>query len=409
MLSPRLRWFAAIFLLLASAASSQGTVWIVDTVPGADFATLLPAVQAAQDGDTIVVRRVAIGPFGPFETVTIEGKGLSIVVAPGSNFPGIEAVTIRGLAADQSVTVQGLGVRRGYLLDECDGQVWLERCASGGGEAFAPIQVFDSDDVVLVSGGFTINPPFGAAPGDPMQNGLRVINSSVACFDTLIRGNGGGPGIFATNSTLHLESCEVSGGWGRFGENGDFGTGCCCTSGQDGGVGLRLSSGSTCRVRATSIVGGPGGLGGSNPGGGDCSDGAPGASLDVPSGNTYAELFGIERSVRVPSPVSESGSAALLFEGGSGDLTFLLITRDPLRLSLDVPYAGELFFDPAFGVFPVGVLDANGTLVFGLTAPPPVAPFAALELTAQALYFHATTGLPSVSAPSRAVFLDAAL
>ena len=67
-----LRAPACLSLLLASAMSAQGTVWTVDFDGSGDFDEIQPAVDAAADGDVILV---APGGYAPFR---ISGKGLRV-------------------------------------------------------------------------------------------------------------------------------------------------------------------------------------------------------------------------------------------------------------------------------------------------------------------------------------------
>jgi pectin methylesterase-like acyl-CoA thioesterase len=63
-------------LALALSAAALADVHVVDASGGGDFTTLQAAVNAAADGDTLLVRS------GSYDGFLLTGKGLSIVAEP---------------------------------------------------------------------------------------------------------------------------------------------------------------------------------------------------------------------------------------------------------------------------------------------------------------------------------------
>lgn len=119
-------------LLLALACAAPDLL-VVDQQggPGADFTALEVAIDAAADGDILLVRSgsysVPPQPFsgpGPFE---IDGKGLTLVEAPGGTVT-VNGLVVRNLLADQSVVVRGIDLELGAVLsgDDCEGPIWVE-------------------------------------------------------------------------------------------------------------------------------------------------------------------------------------------------------------------------------------------------------------------------------------------
>ena len=94
--------------LLAALPPAQSQVWIVDDslAAPADFATVQEAVDAATDGDIVLVRP------GLYPSFTIDGKSLRVVgLEEGGHRPYIQnlvfdEVVITALTAGQEVTLQ---------------------------------------------------------------------------------------------------------------------------------------------------------------------------------------------------------------------------------------------------------------------------------------------------------------
>ena len=80
-LDMRLALLPTFALLLASSqVDAQGKLWVVDDDggPGVDFTAIQDAVDAAVDGDGILVRP------GDYGRVTIDGKSLRVIDRLGS-------------------------------------------------------------------------------------------------------------------------------------------------------------------------------------------------------------------------------------------------------------------------------------------------------------------------------------
>src|SRR6187402_1540088 len=93
-------------LLLASAARAD--VFVVDASGGGDFTTLQAAVNAAADGDTLLVRT------GSYAGFLLTGKGLSIVAERGAE-PKVSAdVRLLSITAGHTVVLSGLRVTATY-------------------------------------------------------------------------------------------------------------------------------------------------------------------------------------------------------------------------------------------------------------------------------------------------------
>ncbi|HEX5011641.1 MAG TPA: hypothetical protein VFY71_14705, partial [Planctomycetota bacterium] len=101
-------------VLAATPAAAQGALWIVDDDggPGVDATDIQAAIDAAADGDVILVRS------GVYSSLVLDGRSLSVIGEDGEDVelaPG--TVSVAHLAADQRVLLRGLDVvHAGFFL-----------------------------------------------------------------------------------------------------------------------------------------------------------------------------------------------------------------------------------------------------------------------------------------------------
>jgi hypothetical protein len=202
-------------LLCAGPLAAQST-WVVDVAGGGDFMSLQAAVNAASDGDTILVDYWS-GLAVPWSlTLT---KGLTIV---GVGFDRAEVwghLVIDGLAAPQRVvlrTLQGdtiTGLPLSITVQHCAGTVVLDDLVLDSdhgpfsGATDVTVTVLDSAHVAIARSQLHGNV------------GLRVEASAVTCTGTTIRGRtiDVGPGsaaaaVTATNGRVWFADCTLAGG-----------------------------------------------------------------------------------------------------------------------------------------------------------------------------------------------------
>ena len=118
----------AITLALASfPAAARAEVLVVDADGSADFTTLQAAIDAARDGDLILVRH------GDYGAAKIVGKGLHLAVL-GDDVVTSGDVELRNLAPGQTVLLSGLpatrpgGLGPRLIIDGCAGSVRIHGC-----------------------------------------------------------------------------------------------------------------------------------------------------------------------------------------------------------------------------------------------------------------------------------------
>jgi hypothetical protein len=134
---------------LATVAPAQ-QVHVVDDSGGVgvEFTSLTAAVQAAGNGDVLLMRS---GTYS--QAFTIDGKSLVLAADTGAavDLQGWP-VTIRNLGTSQAVTLRGLhGFATGWKLESNAGTVWFEDCFLEFGGAFDPgtISAVDCAHVVV--------------------------------------------------------------------------------------------------------------------------------------------------------------------------------------------------------------------------------------------------------------------
>jgi len=208
--------YLACSILGASAVSAQRT-WIVKKHQdqGVDFVEIQSAVNAAADGDFILV-----GP-GSYRGTVIDGKSLVIQAEPGedvdvSGFGAVPlgSLTIQNIGANQRVAVRGIdapvgaggGTKSGLIVKDCSGPVLVEDAYYEGTAAFpgivaSGVLVLRSSSVTLVD--CTIQAGFDVL--GQYDNGLQVTDSVVHALSCSVTGENGvalnGGELFFSGST----------------------------------------------------------------------------------------------------------------------------------------------------------------------------------------------------------------
>ena len=141
--------------LCAAGASAQKT-WIVDGTGGGDFKIPQQAVDAAKDGDAIVIRA------GVYASFTVSKKSLCI---RGENRPQVFIVWIDKVPTGGRLTLKGIEAN-GVDIKTCPGAVHCEdlRLASPiwpflSVEDCAQVSVTDTTCVKITGSSYTLTPP----------------------------------------------------------------------------------------------------------------------------------------------------------------------------------------------------------------------------------------------------------
>lgn len=331
-----LRAVALAALTLPGAAQS---VWVVDATdgPGTDFTTLWSAIDAASEGDVLLVRP---GVYG----AVIDGKSL-VLLGDGATLPELSSLEIRGIDATQLVAVRGLEMKLGTaVLEGCAGTVLLEDWRSIG------LWISHCEDVVLRNAELTGNVAVGMPAG-----GIDATESDVFVYDSSVRGlpgfltPQGSPAVILDGGSLWLHGSSAIGGDG----SGFF---------PCGGAGIRMAGAAPLVRLLDSIVqGGSGGCG--QPGSAPAFD-------DVSTGGVVIAFPGIgARSASAPSPLREGQATSVTFEGEPGDLCWLLLSARPVAAHALPPILGFCHADTPFQAVISAQIPAGGVLQQPFVAP----------------------------------------
>jgi len=326
----RLSFLAMI--VCGSVTSAQGKVWVVDDDggPGVDFTEVQSAVDAAADGDVVLIED------GSYVAVTVSGKGLTLAGEEDAQVL-VGRLNVAGLGANQSFVARDLTIGtssvvigRGehLLLPDNSGPILFEECSIGTlltlDTRGATVDACAS--VVFVHSELHGSPGVSGLIGQA-RPGLVITTSSVHLFFCDVRGGrgkdgdtgdvdgkGGATGISITGGFLYLGGATVEGGAG-----GDAFF-LSCGFGGNGGFGLAIGdAASVVRILDSTLVGGSGGSLGPGP----CP--VPGSQAPPVSdffGADLTTLPGLARSMQSESPVREGQVATSTYFGQPGDFVF---------------------------------------------------------------------------------------
>jgi hypothetical protein len=359
-IASRLAMCVASLCLGSSLPYGQGKLWIVDKAgaPGFDFTEIQPAVDAAGEGDTVVIRTSFPSHYAGF---TVEGKSL-VIKAEVGHYVQVEDSVVRNLSAAESVTLRGLEISQATLLSS-DGPILLEEVGVSTIFFFCNVlksQLIISDCDAVVLSRCTLQGYGGTTSGLP---GVSISHSTVHMYETDARGSQpsvkhtkGGSGVqVLSGSFLFASGGTIMGGCGA---DGDLLT--CAGSAASGGSGLEVAFGATVYVLGVTLMGGPPGS--------DCFGGVP---PGVPSTGSFNLVAGFPRDYSISSLADGGSTAAITYDGQAADLVFSLVALDAEPLFL-LDLAGTLVPSIPPILVAHGPADASGAL--STTVPLPLLP-----------------------------------
>ena len=418
-------------LLGTALASPAGALQTVHVVTSTGAGAVQAAVDAAVDGDLVLVHA---GTYGP---VTIAGKGVSIVADP-PNSVTFTSLTITGLPAGGLCSVSGVAAngfelpeRSAIRVSSCAGAVRFAAVQGvpAFGTAAGGMRVVDAQDVVLTActlTGSTQQPPLVLNP-DPAGFGLYCATSKVAVFDSTITGGAGRNSVIAFNafftggaggggvlvndpvSEFFASGTTITGGPGGSGANGQCigGVPSGPSSGFPGGVGITANT--STRLRSCTITGGNGG------GGGACAFcpplpppppgcGAPAGASGFAIVGSPSLLSAPAARLLAPAVVREGTTLSITVLGAPGGSATIVVSGGT-RWLFYAPFSGTLHYADASRRLAVGTIPGSGALTIAL----PIAPLASgqelLQKHLQGLV-RAPDGSVSVGTSSVLTILD---
>lgn len=388
--------------------AGAGQVWIVDAGGGGSFPTIQAAVDAAADGDLVVVRA------GVYPAFQIQGKGLSVAADTDAFVEVNGTLRVENTAPTQAVYLRSLHTKvpgqEGLVVRQCAGPVWVEKCTLVA-EDGPP--TFPGTPGALVEDSSSVSFERCLLLGDDAQQsggqggpGLRVDDSAVYLYDGELAGadgafhddlgGHGGDGIDLRGGLVFAAGTVMRGGRGGGADDDPAdpfggGGGVSCGVPGTGGAGLSLQSGATgpplARLFACTLLPGKGGFSTSAKG---CPDGPDGMPIEVFQGDVQS-LPGTPRSLRASSPVRELETATFTLTGPAGEQAFVFFSATQGGVLL-APFQGAALIGSPFTQV------ANGTVPPGdflqLTTPIPLLgpTFQGVQLYTQSFWLDAQGG-----------------
>jgi hypothetical protein len=295
---------ASLALLALSPLASSQTIWTVDAAGPSDFDDIQSAVDAASDGDLILVDGNADTSFYPGfvidgKSLVLQGRGEPTIRA--ANLFGVnqgQSLTIRNLSAVQTLSLRGMEFdqlgsyeERVATFTDCAGAIVLEDCAFTSSGRM--VEVVRSSSVTLTRCSLlapqsrlvelpqSASIPFSYTALTGVESGLWFYDSEIRGGDGLPAGSlfgqvgesvGAGDGLGLLDSSVFASGSVFAGGVSL--------DAVACASGADGGNGLSASGASTSlRLLDSTTIGGGGGAGGCGQ-----PDGVDGEDLVAPAG-----------------------------------------------------------------------------------------------------------------------------
>jgi len=419
-----------------SSARASADVIVVDDGGGADHTSIQSAVDAAVDGDTILVRA---GFYGGF---TIANRSLTVTADAGENVVITGAVRVLDLTITQDVLLAGLtgaGVPslsddlagHGLVLRNNFGSVRVETSSFTGADNFdatLPEDCIAFGDNNGFHGALVENCADVVMHRSEFYGGDGLILpddfTGLGYCGFLLPGGDGGHGVFADAARVVISDSVTVGGDGEYGGQGGR-----------GGDGYRGLGTGQVVVAGTELAGGEGGVGfdflfGPGGQGGDgiltlgstdtllrdnataggegghsvvFEDGADGQGIEVYG--TLTEFSQAARKLSADSPAREGELLSLDFEGVPEDFAVLLYgTPETFLLPI---FQGALLTDATPGVIVLGTIDGTGQLSLEATVGGIDASLGAIRLSLQGL-FVTSTGTATLGSAQDVVLLDAA-
>lgn len=392
-MTPALRASLAFATLSALATfaprAAAQSVHVVDEVPGAgDFQTIQAAVDAAQDGDTILVRT------GTYPSFVVDQRSLAIAADSGAevtiSMNLAKPIRVRNVAASQSVSLHGLRViganeSNPFITSEpllqvidCAGPVLLQDCTllhGDGVRTLDGIRVVRSQALTLVDCVLDLSAPISsiqAHPGTALDtdesnvflHGCTVESSEGPKAQVIVEPPGR-DGLIQRGGLVAAIASELRGGRGGMGV--PFFHDQPCVGGGPGGAGASLRTGSLGSLPElvlidSALIPGAGGPSGFLPGEtipAGCEDGVEGVPSDVQAG--AITLPGLPaRRLAATGVVPDHSTLVLDLSGAPSDfavLFFNVFANNPIWVP-DV--AGVLYPAPPLFSQVAGLLDATG-------------------------------------------------
>lgn len=390
---------AGLLLCLASSVpSARGAerTWLVDFfgASDADFEEIQAAVDAALDGDTILIRTQ-----GLYDGFTVVDKSLVISAEAGGRVElelG-DRIEVRDLSAGKSLVLRGFGPEvigssgppTTLVASDCTGTLWLEDCSLAASPNETGLSLTNCLSVVVTDCRVE-----GAPALSLSSTGMHLFSSSITGIDDA------GAGAELDASFTFVSGSTILGAEGNL-----YPASTPCVG--DGGDGFVLSSASELYVQDSVILGGsidPSGLGYctviGNP-----TVGSPGQPIVQDPASVVVNLAGSAHTYATTPLVRDGGTFTRTFQGEPGELVYFF-QADATEPTFLEHLNGSTLTSSSATLTPLGALDATGRLV--QTVPAVLGAADGRTTFEQALYLGAS-GVGFAGSGATATVVDAAI
>lgn len=410
--------FAALAFLAGPLAASNVLCVKPNGGPGT-YPDLQAAIDAAANGDIILVSPGIYAPVAPATGFAVTNKALTLVGPVAASSATLQAtLTISGIGPGQFVCIRGVDINtfatksgHALVLENNAGLVFLSDCQLNGSHSTSGPVVegagcFAANNAAVIAAQSKLLAGNGLTPGDSGGHGLDAASSMLclyasssttlpntvgACSGGVAAAGGGGLAGGDGGDGAHIGGGFLFAAGTLFhGSHGGNGQSSPCTDGGDGGDGLDIASASATVMSDCTFVAGQGGGAGSL-----CSSGSDGQlvagvvqTMPTPAHHTMTTN---------QSSVKAGQAIQCVFRGDPGELVYFTFSANP----------GFVFLPQLSGVLCLGsigpvvstsgsmtplIIPATGSLSF--TSPPtgslpPGVDGAVLFL--QAAFFNPTT------------------
>ena len=367
------------------ASFALGDILTVDDSGGMNFTDIQAAVNAATDGDTILVFE------GSYAGFLVDGKALNVFAETNNVVNVTSTVQISNLVEPKRLVLSDLRITATSVYPQSPaalamnvntGSVRIQKCTLAGG---AGTLVFDDEGEPFGSGGIGADLFFCT---DVAFTACTILGGNGAGITTgysFQSGGVGGKGVFARISAVALYDCLIRGGNGgdsvgmNGGNGGDgyhaptggfFSSGTAFRGGDggsetdfvpwfqggNGGDGIVSGRNSNIHLLDSTYGGGAGGFSF------DGTNGTPGVGLD--GGGIVEQLNGTRRKCTAASITAPASQLAVTITGQPGDQVYLPSSNQSFFKYRPGMHGTWLIAAPRLMTAqPIGVIPASGVLV----------------------------------------------